>query len=266
MVRVVKPYVFVGPDGEAQPARSVRLSVSAAMYRSMWTYRHRRGRRGAPALRHRVCQLRDRRTDPCHARGSSIFATRHWSPSAVLPTTSSLRTRAGWAGRFRGTRRRTATSTTTSTPPSTTGSRRYWSTFAPKPSSPKQEPPGARTGGHAVTIPPSAPFSASCDEVFHTYTTFGRGIEEFHYGIPYLAPHRSRTPRALEEPKGRVDPLDLHVRQPQTPPARRVRHLFLPPGLIFPCQVSLGDRERMKGPRTDCGSRRGLLFTAGETR
>ncbi|MEU5475764.1 DUF899 domain-containing protein, partial [Streptomyces lydicus] len=24
------------------------------------------------------------------------------------------------------------------------------------------------------------------DEVFHTYSTFGRGIEEFHNGYPYL--------------------------------------------------------------------------------
>jgi predicted dithiol-disulfide oxidoreductase (DUF899 family) len=24
------------------------------------------------------------------------------------------------------------------------------------------------------------------DDVFHTYSTYGRGLEEFHYGIPYL--------------------------------------------------------------------------------
>jgi predicted dithiol-disulfide oxidoreductase (DUF899 family) len=52
------------------------------------------------------------------------------------------------------------------------------------------------------------------DEVFHTYSTFGRGIEEFHYGIPYLDLTALGRQEAWEEPKGRATPLGLHVGSP----------------------------------------------------
>ena len=49
------------------------------------------------------------------------------------------------------------------------------------------------------------------DEVFHTYSTFGRGIEQFHYGIPYLDLTALGRQEAWEEPKGRAVPLGLQV-------------------------------------------------------
>jgi predicted dithiol-disulfide oxidoreductase (DUF899 family) len=52
------------------------------------------------------------------------------------------------------------------------------------------------------------------DEVFHTYSTYGRGIEEFHYGIPYLDLTALGRQEAWEEPKGRAVPLGLHVSGP----------------------------------------------------
>ena len=52
------------------------------------------------------------------------------------------------------------------------------------------------------------------DEVFHTYSTFGRGIEEFHYGIPYLDLTALGRQEAWEEPKGCAIPLGLHVGSP----------------------------------------------------
>jgi predicted dithiol-disulfide oxidoreductase (DUF899 family) len=52
------------------------------------------------------------------------------------------------------------------------------------------------------------------DEAFHTYSTFGRGIEEFHYGIPYLDLTALGRQEAWEEPKGRATPLGLHVGGP----------------------------------------------------
>jgi predicted dithiol-disulfide oxidoreductase (DUF899 family) len=52
------------------------------------------------------------------------------------------------------------------------------------------------------------------DEVFHTYSTFGRGIEEFHYGIPYLDLTALGRQEAWEEPKGRAVPLGLQVGGP----------------------------------------------------
>ena len=52
------------------------------------------------------------------------------------------------------------------------------------------------------------------DDVYHTYSTFGRGIEEFHYGIPYLDLTALGRQEPWEEPKGRAAPLGLHVGGP----------------------------------------------------
>ncbi|CAN5619686.1 DUF899 domain-containing protein [soil metagenome] len=49
------------------------------------------------------------------------------------------------------------------------------------------------------------------DDVFHTYSTFGRGIETFHYNIPYLDLTALGRQEAWEEPKGRAVPLGLQV-------------------------------------------------------
>jgi predicted dithiol-disulfide oxidoreductase (DUF899 family) len=43
------------------------------------------------------------------------------------------------------------------------------------------------------------------DEVFHTYSTFGRGIEEFHNGYPYLDLTALGRQEAWEEPAGRAE-------------------------------------------------------------
>lgn len=52
------------------------------------------------------------------------------------------------------------------------------------------------------------------DEVFHTYSTFGRGIEEFHNGYNYLDLTALGRQEAWEEPKGRATPLGLHAGGP----------------------------------------------------
>ncbi|MEU4194803.1 DUF899 domain-containing protein [Kribbella sp. NPDC026611] len=52
------------------------------------------------------------------------------------------------------------------------------------------------------------------DEVFHTYSTFGRGIEDFHNGYRYLDLTVLGRQEAWEEPQGRAEPLGLHVGGP----------------------------------------------------
>ncbi|WP_407548341.1 DUF899 domain-containing protein [Streptomyces sp. Pv4-95] len=52
------------------------------------------------------------------------------------------------------------------------------------------------------------------DEVFHTYSTFGRGIEEFHNGYRYLDLTALGRQEEWEEPKGRAVPLGLQVGGP----------------------------------------------------
>ena len=51
-------------------------------------------------------------------------------------------------------------------------------------------------------------------EIFHTYSTFGRGIEEFHSGYRYLDLTALGRQETWEEPKGRADPLGLHAGGP----------------------------------------------------
>ncbi|MFI0419669.1 DUF899 domain-containing protein [Spongiactinospora sp. 9N601] len=50
--------------------------------------------------------------------------------------------------------------------------------------------------------------------VYHTYSTFGRGIEEFHNGYPYLDLTVLGRQEAWEEPKGRATPLGREVGGP----------------------------------------------------
>jgi predicted dithiol-disulfide oxidoreductase (DUF899 family) len=52
------------------------------------------------------------------------------------------------------------------------------------------------------------------DEVFHTYSTYGRGIEQFHNGNQYLDLTPLGRQEAWEEPKGRAAILGMHVGGP----------------------------------------------------
>jgi predicted dithiol-disulfide oxidoreductase (DUF899 family) len=52
------------------------------------------------------------------------------------------------------------------------------------------------------------------EEVYHTYFTFGRGIEEFHNGYNYLDLTALGRQEGWEEPKGRAVPLGLQVGGP----------------------------------------------------
>jgi predicted dithiol-disulfide oxidoreductase (DUF899 family) len=51
-------------------------------------------------------------------------------------------------------------------------------------------------------------------DVFHTYSTYGRGLEEFHNGYRYLDLTALGRQERWEEPQGRATPLGLHVGGP----------------------------------------------------
>jgi predicted dithiol-disulfide oxidoreductase (DUF899 family) len=63
-------------------------------------------------------------------------------------------------------------------------------------------------------VPGISAFLQVDGEVFHTYSTFGRGIEEFHNGYQYLDLTALGRQEAWEEPKGRAEPLGLQVGGP----------------------------------------------------
>ena len=67
-------------------------------------------------------------------------------------------------------------------------------------------------------LPGISAFLRVGEQVFHTYSTYGRGIEEFHNGYQYLDLTALGRQEAWEEPKGRAVPLGLHVGGPNMRP------------------------------------------------
>ncbi|MEU4394330.1 DUF899 family protein [Kribbella sp. NPDC023855] len=61
---------------------------------------------------------------------------------------------------------------------------------------------------------PRRPGRAGAPVLFHTYSTFGRGIEEFHNGYHYLDLTALGRQEEWEEPSGRATPLGLQVGGP----------------------------------------------------
>ena len=93
-----------------------------------------------------------------------------------------------------------------------------------------------------ATGPGISAFLRVGDDVFHTYSTYGRGIEGFHNGNDYLDLTALGRQEEWEEPQGRATPLGLEVggpnlRVPDEYDARRDRR---------------HDRSR---PRCDCDAR-----------
>lgn len=63
-------------------------------------------------------------------------------------------------------------------------------------------------------VPGISAFLRVGDEVFHTYSTFGRGIEEFHNGYSYLDLTALGRQEEWEKPAGRTVPLGMQVGGP----------------------------------------------------
>lgn len=67
---------------------------------------------------------------------------------------------------------------------------------------------------NGTELPGISAFLQVDGEVFHTYSTFGRGIEEFHNGYQYLDLTALGRQEEWEEPRGRAEPLGLQVGGP----------------------------------------------------
>lgn len=63
-------------------------------------------------------------------------------------------------------------------------------------------------------LPGLSAFLRVGDEVFHTYSTYGRGLEEFHNGYPYLDLTVLGRQEEWEEPRGRGTLRGTHVGGP----------------------------------------------------
>lgn len=67
---------------------------------------------------------------------------------------------------------------------------------------------------NGTEMPGISAFLRLGEDVYHTYSTFGRGIEQFHHGYPYLDLTALGRQEEWEEPRGRANSLGLQAGGP----------------------------------------------------
>jgi predicted dithiol-disulfide oxidoreductase (DUF899 family) len=207
MVRVAKPYVFEGPDGPVGLLDLFEGRPQLVMHHFMFAPDWDQACSSCSSAADQIGRLRQ-----LHVRNTTLVAVSR-APYAKL---SAFRARMGWGFPWYSS---------------------YGSDFnydfhatlddrvAPvllhfRTEDDLAEAGTPWTGGpwiesmRGAELPGISAFLRVDDEVFHTYSTFGRGIEEFHNGYPYLDLTALGRQEEWEEPKGRAAPLGLHVGGP----------------------------------------------------
>ena len=202
MVRVEKDYRFKGPDGEEGLLDLFDGRPQLVMHHFMYGPDWDRGCSSCSSAADQIGNLRQ-----LHARNTSLVAVSR-APYATL---AAYRDRMGWSFPWYSS---------------------YGSDFnydfhvtlddrvAPVRMFFKDEAELAASGEpwtedqRGTEMPGISAFLRVDDEVFHTYSTFGRGIEEFHNGYPWLDLTALGRQEEWEEPAGRADPLGRQVGGP----------------------------------------------------
>ncbi|WP_093910456.1 DUF899 domain-containing protein [Streptomyces sp. cf386] len=210
MVRVDKAYAFEGPDGTVDLLDLFEGRPQLVMHHFMWTYdidadgvEHPRAT-GCPSCSSAADGIG--RLRQLHARHTTLVAVSR----APYPTISAYRARMGWTFPWYSS----AGSDFNYDFHATVDER-----VAPVEVFHRTEAELAEAGMPwseqlRGDWPGISAFLRVGDEVFHTYSTFGRGIEQFHYGIPYLDLTALGRQEDWEEPKGRAVPLGLQAGGP----------------------------------------------------
>ncbi|WP_432585159.1 DUF899 domain-containing protein [Streptomyces sp. HD1123-B1] len=210
MVRVDKPYAFEGPGGEVSLLDLFEGRPQLVVHHFMWTFaidadgvEHPRDT-GCPSCSSAADGIGNPRQ--LHARNTTLVAVTR-APYGKL---AAYRARMGWTFPWY----------------SSYGSDFNYDFHATNDE--RVAPVQVFHRGEAELAEAGTPWTESMrgdwpglsaflrvgDEVFHTYSTFGRGIEEFHNGYPYLDLTALGRQEAWEEPKGRAHPLGLQVGGP----------------------------------------------------
>jgi predicted dithiol-disulfide oxidoreductase (DUF899 family) len=174
MVRVDKPYVFEGPDGTVSLLDLFEGRPQLVMHHFMFGPDWDDGCSSCSSAADGIAGLRQ-----LHVRNTTLVAVSR-APYAKL---AAFRDRMGWTFPWYSS---------------------YGSDF--------------NYDFHATLdsteIPGISAFLRVGEEVFHTYSTYGRGIEEFHHGYPYLDLTALGRQEEWEEPEGRAVPLGLQAGGP----------------------------------------------------
>jgi predicted dithiol-disulfide oxidoreductase (DUF899 family) len=211
MVRIDKPYTFEGPNGKVGLLDMFEGRPQLVMHHFMWTYdidaddvEHPRdtGCTSCSSAADRIGELRQ-----LHARNTTLVAVTR-APYAKL---AAFRERMGWTFPWYSS----AASDFNYDFDATVDER-----VAPVQVNYRSEAELAEAGTPFTEsmrgdYPGISAFLRVRDDVYHTYSTFGRGIEEFHYGIPYLDLTALGRQESWEQPKGRATPLGLHAGGPR---------------------------------------------------
>jgi predicted dithiol-disulfide oxidoreductase (DUF899 family) len=207
MVRVDKPYTFQGPDGEVTLLDLFEGREQLVMHHFMWAFdidaeghEHPRatGCASCSSAADWIGHLRQ-----LHARNTTLVAVTR----APYDTLAAFRDRMGWTFPWYSS----AGSDFNYDFHATVDDRVAPVQIFFRDQAEMAETQMPWTEDLRGDWPGISAFLQVDGEVYHTYSTFGRGIEEFHSGYPYLDLTALGRQEAWEEPKGRAIPLDLHV-------------------------------------------------------
>ena len=210
MVRVDKPYTFEGPDGKVDLLDLFDGRPQLVMHHFMWAYDVDAD--GVECPRDTGCSSCSSAADgigklrQLHVRNTTLVAVTR-APYAKL---AAYRQRMGWTFPWYSS----ADSDFNYDFHATIDDR-----VAPVLLNFRTETELAETGtpwteNMRGDYPGISAFLRVGDEVYHTYSTFGRGIELCHNGNYYLDFTALGRQEAWEEPTGRATPLGLHVGGP----------------------------------------------------
>ncbi len=207
MVRIDKPYTFEGPDGNVGLLDLFEGRQQLVMHHFMWVYdvddegtEHPRDT-GCPSCSSAADGIG--RLRQLHVRNTTLVAVSR-APYATL---APYRERMGWTFPWYSS----AGSDFNYDFHATVDDR-----VAPVEIYHRDEAELAEAGmpwseGMRGDYPGLSTFLRADDDVFHTYSTFGRGIDLFHNGYPYLDLTALGRQEDWEEPTGRAVPLGLEL-------------------------------------------------------
>ncbi|MFB9464773.1 DUF899 domain-containing protein [Streptomyces cinereospinus] len=211
MVRVDKPYTFEGPDGTVGLLDLFEGRPQLVVHHFMWVYdidadgTERPRDHGCPSCSSAADQI-PARLRQLHVRRTSLAAVSR----APYPLIAAYRARMGWTFPWYS-----AAGSDFPYDFHTTLDERVAPVLLDYRTADELAAAGrpwdaSRRGDY----PAVSAFLRAGDEVFHTYSAFGRGIEEFHNGDNYLDLTALGRQEAWGEPRGRAEPLGLHAGGP----------------------------------------------------
>ena len=202
MVRMDKPYTFEGPDGTVSLLDLFEGRPQLVMHHFMFGPDWDQGCSSCSSAADGIGRLRQ-----LHVRNTTLVAVSR-APYAKL---AAYRERMGWTFPWYSSHGSDFTYDFHAT---------LDDRIAPVLQYFRTEPELAEAGTpwtedmRGEEVPGISAFLRVRDEVFHTYSTYGRGIDEFHNGYPYLDLTALGRQEEWEEPTGRATPLGLQLGGP----------------------------------------------------